>query len=153
MHDLIKIDDKGFTLAELIIVSLIIGVITILSAPFLTNLRPHLQLRSAAHRLAWELMAARVQAISKAQDVMVNFHGAQQYEIGPDLNENGVLDDNEKQVIDIKGSASSVTIFASNNLTFSPSGLSNNAVSISLSNASQTRSISVAFTGIVRLNK
>lgn len=145
-------NDTGFTLTELMIVTTLMGLLAILSAPFLSDLRPQLQLQSATNQLVWTLMAARVQAITTGQDVIVNFINAHEYEIGSDLNENSELDEDEGQVISIQDAASSVTIFASNNLTFNAKGSSNNSISVSLSNAIRTRTVLVTFAGLVKLD-
>ena len=98
-------------------------------------------------------MAARVTAISQGQNVIVNILSNHELEIGPDLNDNDVLDEDEAQITDIRGASPTIYLSATSNLTFDARGSSSNASVITLSNAGKTRKIMITLAGIVKIDE
>jgi len=60
-------DDSGISLAELLVVIALMGVITVIAVPAIVGQMSHLRLTSSVRDISTELNAARLKAISRVQ--------------------------------------------------------------------------------------
>ena len=82
---------KGFTMAEMMIVVLIMGVVTLVGLPLLTNSMDHYRLKGAAEEVVNALRYAQSSAVASGLETKVSFRPLQekitvrQYKITADL--------------------------------------------------------------------
>ena len=145
---------KGFSLIEILICTVIIGIMAHLIAYSLTSNRAQYRLNGAIQQVSWDLRTARMQAIKRAQNVIVAFMNDHQYVIGPDINNNAILDVDEGEIKDIQKKSRSVSFSEPlpPTLMFFPGGNSNNSTNIVLKSAQNTKNIIVTITGKVKVN-
>jgi len=65
--------DRGFTITELMIAVVIIGIVAAIAAPNFSRLSASLRMNSAARDLASTLQLARIKAIAQNTSVRLNF--------------------------------------------------------------------------------
>ncbi|NOT07949.1 MAG: prepilin-type N-terminal cleavage/methylation domain-containing protein [Gemmatimonadales bacterium] len=88
-------DRAGFTLTELLIVIVILGILTRLAYPALNALRAHSE--SAMIGLGTTLQAAQREAVARGHDVRVIFDGtSNRLQLHFDTNSNGTVDGTER---------------------------------------------------------
>lgn len=174
-----KARQSGFTLAELMIVVAILGIVFIVGGAFLLSHLPVMRLKSAARDLASTMMEAKTQAIERGVNVTVLFNSpVNGYTMFIDSGTGIVANDNN-EVIDLPGETvllvqpafpngvffNGVTTFANNALVFSPRGIPVHAVTGGLGNgnvnlqatdsagnALRRRTISVSSAGAIRID-
>lgn len=76
-----RIDNKGFTLAELMVVVAIAGVMATIAIPSYISYLPHLRLNAATRDLISDLRLARQLAVSKNATYTVDFVSSKRYQI------------------------------------------------------------------------
>ena len=147
-----RMSDKGFTCAELMIVTAIMGLVAVIAAPSVSTVLARNRVRGAAKKIAWDLRVARVQAIRLDQNVIVDFLNDHEYAIGADTNNNGSLDAGEGMTTNIQDSYHNATFSATNDLIFNPRGSTNNTLTLTVSNVSNSQQVAVSFTGMVKIH-
>jgi type IV fimbrial biogenesis protein FimT len=149
-----KIFDKdGFSLVELIVVVLIIGVALGIASPYYIDYLAEQRLKGAARMVMSDLMAARQKAVSINQKVKVSFGNNHVYRIWNDADNNGTVADNEGDnlVMDIHPDHHDVTFSASANPVFSPRGTSSMAtVTLTSARTGRSKYVKVAITGRIK---
>ena len=86
---------RGFTFIELLIVTLILGILVLFAAPKIDV--SHFQIESGMQGVGLTLLACERQAISQQHDIIVMFDAARQsLRIHEDKNNNGVVDAGER---------------------------------------------------------
>lgn len=134
-----RINDRGFSLVELIVV---IGLISILSGVAVIGIKsmlPQLRLSAAARRVMTDLMQARMQAVNTNTSVAVTF-ASNQYTVG------GVI-------TKIPDWFKDVTLSSSSNPTFQPMGTTSSTVVVTLNGASglPTKFVDISMAGRVKI--
>jgi prepilin-type N-terminal cleavage/methylation domain-containing protein len=133
-----KMNKKGVTLIELIVVFVIIAIGAVLVVP---NLRPWIinyRLRSATRDISSQLRVAQMKAVSNNLDYRVSFDiGAGTYRL--ERNSGGWAIEGTVQTLP---TGVSIVVPGNNPVTFSPNSSSNGG-SIQLSNTKNTRTITV----------
>jgi type II secretion system protein H len=146
---------KGFTLIELMVAIAILGlVVQFLVSNFIGQMPQH-RLNGATRQIAWDLMGARIQAISQNNEVKVTFEvNNHEYTIWSDTDGDGVVDNGETETKDIQEKYYDVSFSTAptNNVTFQPRGTATNPLTITLSNPAASSDISVSITGKVKIN-
>ncbi len=143
---------RGFTLAELLCVVAIAGILASVTVPSIVKQLPHYRLRSATSYMSWALRNLRMQAVAQKHRIVVTFPAAgavnqHVYTVWVDKNDNGVNDLNESQTKDLRTSYAGVQMTATANPTFFPTGLVTNPPTLTLASAAGTKTITLNATG------
>jgi prepilin-type N-terminal cleavage/methylation domain-containing protein len=145
-------NSKGFTLTELMIVTVLIGIVAAVGGPEIVNQMAKYRIQGATRQLGWELMVARVQAINQNRNVIVEFPNNHEYAIGPDMNNNNVLDVGEGKTKDIQSSYNDVIFAATTNFIFTSKGTANHIANMTLSGMGGSKNILVTIAGVIKMN-
>ena len=149
-----KIDYRnGFSLIEMIVVMAIISVLAGITIPVYLSMQPSIRLNGAARQLMGDLMWARMQAISQNNEFRIIYKDNRRYTILDDDNNDGVNTAGEAIIVkDIQNKYYDVIYSSSNtnDLIFFPRGNATNLTTITLTNISGTKKVSVSITGRVK---
>lgn len=146
-------NQKGFSLIEMVIAVAIIAILTGIAVPVYVSMKPSLWLSGATRQIMSDLMWARMQAISQNNEFRIIYDNNHRYRILDDDNNNGTSTTGESIITkDIRDKYDDVTYHSSNanNLIFYPKGNAANLTTITLTNRSGTKTVSVAITGRVK---
>ncbi len=147
---------KGFTLIELIVATAILGLLAELFATIVMNQMPRYRLNSATRQVAWDLMGARMKAITEYTDLKVIFPTKHQYTVWSDTDNDNVVDADETVLVlgNLRPKYHDVS-FAEPlpaTFTFSIRGTSSMAQDMTLINGDETRTIRISIAGKVNVN-
>lgn len=145
------IHHAGFTLVELMVIVTIIGIVASVAAVNVVREMPRYRLTSATTQLAWTLQSLRMRAISQHHTVNVTFTTNQVYTVGTDRNDNGQIDSGEVQTTNFSATYPDVTLASSANPTFNPTGTVTNPPTITLTNASGAKMLTMNIIGNVTI--
>ena len=149
-------DNRGFSLAELLAVVGIIGILTAIAVPSFLTMRPGLRLNGAAREVFGKLMWARAQAVEENTTYSVTFPDNHTLTIINDTNGNGVADMGETtETVDIQTDYTDVTFVVGGSDTtpnFNGRGTTSGETTITVSNSSGSRIVTVTPTGNVKIN-
>ena len=95
MSETQKQREWGFTLMEVMIVVVVLGIMAAIAIPSFMSLLPGMRLNGAARQVMGDLMAARMKAVKLNQDTKVFFDNSYQYRICNDADSNNTVDDGE----------------------------------------------------------
>jgi len=131
-------EEKGLTVAELLVAISTLGVLLSATAVGLGTLAPQFDLDNAARKVAMGLNQARVQAITRGHTVVVTF--------GTD---DLTIADGE-ETIATDQLPPHITMSADSSVTFTPLGTVTAPVTVTVSNSSHSRGVSVGLIGEVQ---
>jgi len=125
----------GFTLVELMIVVVIVGLAASVTAPTVITQMSRYRLQGAAAQMAWNFRTLRMQAISQRRPITVTFTSEHAYAVWVDRNNNGMQDTGEVQNKSLNTSYGDVRFTTTQHPTFQPTGLVNNGPTVTLTGA------------------
>jgi len=146
--------NTGFTLLELIITIAIAGILTGIAVPNYLSYLPKARLKGAATTVRADLMAARMKAVKLKKKTKIFFLNDHEYKICDDADGDLTVDEGEGDALlkDIEAEYTGVTFSSTNNPIFNPRGTASNLATVTFTNASGARTLTISITGIVRLN-
>jgi type IV fimbrial biogenesis protein FimT len=137
----------GYTLAELLVVIVVIGILTAIAAPALGNWMTQFRVDRAASQLATDLQRTRMEAIRSGTTVALTTNAAG---TGYTITRSGTI----VKRTTISDEYTGVTITPGASIAFNSRGLRTGAAtsaSLTLSRQSQTREVNVGILGRVDL--
>ena len=143
---------KGFSLIEMIVVVAIIGILTGIAIPVYIGMKPSIRLSGATRQIMGDLMWARMQAISQNNEFKIFFLDNHRYTILDDDDNDGTIDSGELTVTqDIHDEYYDVTLSSTANPIFHPRGNASPAATVTITNPSGTKTVTIAMTGRVKI--
>ncbi len=144
---------SGFTLLELMVCIAIMSVLAGIAVPNYMAYLPKSRLNGAASTVMADLMSARMQAVKLHKKTKVFFVDAHQYKICDDADGDGTVDEDEGDVVlkDLQSEYSDVEISSTNNPIFHPRGTATNLATVSFTNSSGSKELTVSIAGSVRI--
>lgn len=139
----------GYTLAELMAVIVIAGVIATIAVPRLSGYIRHLSARSAASRVVSDLMLARTQAVREGQTVSLRVTGTAAYRLTVDAGANPVR---TLKTVDVSGTQRNVTLWPNGTtISFDPRGMlrAGSGSELRITRGTQTDTLSISAVGRV----
>ena len=141
----------GFTLMELMVTVAVIGIVARVATVNVIREIPRYRLTNAATQLAWTFRALRMRAISQHHTVTVTFTNNQVYTVWTDVNDNGSSDSGEVQTTDLSGAYPGVQLNSTTNPVFNPTGTVTNLPTITLTNPSGTKTLTMNILGDITI--
>jgi Tfp pilus assembly protein FimT len=141
----------GLTLTELLITVVVIGALARVAAVNVFPVMPRYRLTNAATELAWTLRALRMRAISQHHIVTVTFTNSHVYTVWTDRNDNNLIDSGEEQTTDVNVRYPGVQLASTTTPTFQPTGIVANVPTITLTNASGTKTLTMNLLGDITI--
>lgn len=154
-HTLKIANQDGFSLIEMIVVMLIISILAGITISAYIGMKPSFRLSGATRQIMGDLMWARMQAISQNNEFRIIYDNNHQYSILEDSDKNGNISTGESLITkDIHNKYYDVVYSSSNanDLIFYPRGNAANLTTITLTNVSGTKAVSISVTGRVKIN-
>lgn len=135
-------DDTGMTVIELLVASVVFGMLALMAVVTLGSLAPRFNLDNGARLTAMGLIQARMQAISRGHTMEVTFA----------TDTLTIIDtDNADEILAHVNLPSGITISAGSDATFTPLGIVPVPRTITVSNGDDSRNVSVGLTGEVQI--
>jgi type IV fimbrial biogenesis protein FimT len=150
----ILLNHFGFTMTELMVSVGIFTILVAIAAPNMVANIPAMRLNGAARQVLGDLMWARAKAVNENNQFVVTFPNNTSYTLLDDDNNNGSANGGEwTKTQNIQTNFTDVTLAKSGgDPTFSPRGTAAGATTITLTNSSGTRTVTVSITGNVKIN-
>ena len=144
---------EGFSIIEMLVVLFIIAILAGIAIPVYISMKPVIRLSGATRHLMEDLMWARIQAINQNNEFRIIYDSNHEYRIWDDDNNDGIIDATETKIKKDLHDKYDDVIYSSSNtngLIFYPRGNAANLTTITLSNKSGIKMVSVAITGRVK---
>lgn len=143
----------GFTLLELMVSIAILSVLAGIAVPNYISYLPTSRLNGAASTVMADLMSARMKAVKLHKRTKVFFIDDHQYKICDDADGDGTVADGEGDVLlrDIQTEYHDVTFSSTNNPIFHPRGTATNLATVTFTNSSGSKNLTVNIAGTVRI--
>ena len=146
---------SGFTLMELILVLVVMGILAAIAIPTFMGLLPAMRLNGAARQVMGDLMNARMEAVKQNNEFRVFFGSpsANQYQVLDDDDNNGTASTGEEITTkNIQDNYNDVTFSSTGNPIFYPKGTATSLATITLQNtAGGCKKVKIAITGRVKI--
>ena len=134
---------RGFTLAEILVVTAIFGILAAISVPQFSALQPSFRLNGAARQVFSEIMSARMKAVNENTTYTVTF---------PD-NHTIQIAGTATRTVDIQTLYSGVTLSSSAaTINLSSRGTADVSSTITITNTSGSKTVSVKITGAATIS-
>lgn len=152
-------DNRGFSLAELLTVTAIIGIVTAVAMPSFLSMQPGMRLNGASREVFGKLMWARAQAVEENITYSVIFPNNHTMTIIRDANGNGAADTGETtESVDIQTDYSDCT-FSVTSGDSTPNfhgrgttdGTGGDTV-ITITNTAGSRTVTITLTGNIKIS-
>lgn len=146
-------NSSGFTLAELMIVAGLVGILSAIAVPAIVAEMPRYRLNGASRQVMSDLLAARMQAVSENNEFMVSFDvNNHQYTILDDDDNDGSADAGEIATTkDLYSEYPEINFSSTRTLTFIPDGTVSNSGSLTVASSSDSRTVDITGAGRIRI--
>jgi type IV fimbrial biogenesis protein FimT len=154
-HDVQRLHGAhGITVVDLVIGVAVIGILAAIALPNLQPLLITYRLNGAARQVMGDLMAARMKAVSQHRPYRLFFTDSATYTICDDANADGSVDNGEgtATVRDLAVTYPGVSVTSTTDPQFTAKGMASGTSTITLTNTSGTKSLTVERTGQVSIN-
>ncbi len=147
-------DQHGFTVTELAIGIAIVSILAVVAIPNVQPLMMKYRLNGTTRQVMSDLMAARMKAVSQHRRFKVFFTDSQEYKICDDANGDGFVANCEEsaQIKNLQENYSGVSVSTAIDPIFDSTGTASESMTITITNANGTKSISVYITGQIKIN-
>ena len=148
-------DIRGTSVAELMTVVSVIGILTAVGIPSFLSFQPSMRLNGAARELLGKLMWARASAVQNNNTSVVTFLTDHSFQIFNDSNGNGAADAGETMTVDLQTDYADVTFTlsgSSSSPVFNGRGTATTDTTVTVSNSSGSKTVEVRPTGSVKIN-
>jgi type IV fimbrial biogenesis protein FimT len=148
-------NSRGFSIAELMTVVSVIGILTAIGIPSFLSFQPSMRLNGAAREVLGKLMWARAYAVQNNNTSIVTFLTDHSFQIFNDSNGNGSADAGETITVDLQTDYSDVTFTISGSSStpvFNGRGTASTDTTVTMSNSSGSKTVEVRPTGNVKIN-
>ena len=148
-------NSRGFSIAELMTVVSVIGILTAIGIPSFLSFQPSMRLNGAAREVLGRLMWARAYAVQNNNTSVVSFLTDHSFQIFNDSNGNGSADAGETITVDLQTDYSDVTFTISGSSSipvFNGRGTASTDTTVTISNSSGSKTVEVRPTGNVKIN-
>ncbi len=136
-------DRRGFTLAELMVAMAVFAIMAAIAMPSYLSMQPGLRLNGAAREVLGKLMWARSKAVEQNSAYAVTF---------PTDHTLLITSGAWSQTIDLQTDYSGITLSKSgSDPTFNGRGTASGSTTITVSNGSSSRTVTVSATGNVKI--
>jgi type IV fimbrial biogenesis protein FimT len=145
----------GFSIAELMTVVSVIGILTAIGIPSFLSFQPSMRLNGASREVLGRLMWARAYAVQNNNTSVVTFLTDHSFQIFNDSNGNGSADAGETITVDLQTDYSDVTFTISGSSStpvFNGRGTASTDTTVTISNSSGSKTVEVRPTGHVKIN-
>jgi Tfp pilus assembly protein FimT len=145
---------RGFTVSQMLAALTVMAGVFAIGVPRYVAFQPGMQLNGAAREILVKLMWARSKAVEQNNQWVVTLPTNQTLRILDDKNNNGTADSGEwTQTINVSTDYPGVTFSKSgSDPTFSAGGTAGGSTTITISNTSGSRTVTVNGTGNVKIN-
>lgn len=134
-------EEKGFTLAEMLVTISVLGILSTAAAVGLGALAPQFDLDNAARKVAMALNQGRVQAITRGHTMVVAFG----------TNDFTITDAVAGETVATDTFPPHITVSADGDATFTSLGTVTTPVTVTVSNSNHSRAVSVGLIGEVQI--
>ncbi len=137
----------------MLIAAAIITISVGIAIPVYVSMKPSILLNGATRQITGDLMWARMQAVSQNNQFRIFFlDDNHRYKILDDDNNNGDIDDGELTITkNIQDEYRGITFNSTNNPVFHPRGNASNLPTITITNSSGVKTVTIAITGRVKI--
>ena len=152
----LRVDNRGISLGEMIVVTAIIGITAAVAMPSFLSMQPGMRLNGASREVFGKLMWAGAQAVEENITYSVIFPNNHTMTIIRDANANAAADVGETtENVDIQTDYSDCTLSVTSGDTtpnFLGRGTTNGDTVITISNTAGNRVVTVTLTGNIKIN-
>ena len=151
----VSADIRGFSIAELMTVVSLIGILAAVGIPSFLSFQPSMRLNGAARELLGKLMWARASAVQNNNTSVVTFLTDHSFQVFNDSNGNGSADADETLTVDLQTDYADVTFIVSGSSSspvFNGRGTASSDTTVTISNSSGSKTVEVRPTGSVKIN-
>jgi type IV fimbrial biogenesis protein FimT len=148
-------NSRGCSIAELMTVVSVIGILTAIGIPSFLSFQPSMRLNGASREVLGRLMWARAYAVQNNNTSVVSFLTDHSFQIFNDSNGNGSADAGETITVDLQTDYSDVTFTISGSSStpvFNGRGTASTDTTVTMSNSSGSKTVEVRPTGNVKIN-
>lgn len=147
-------NESGFTLMELMLVVVIMGIVAAIAIPGFMGFLPGMRVNGAARQVMGDLMDARMEAVKQNNKFKVFFLNDHEYKILDDDDNDGIDDSGTEtsKTVDIQDNYKDVTLSDTGDPVFGPKGTATSLSTITVQNASGSKTVSISVAGRVKIN-